>query len=124
MQLQKILPFKKRRPYGQREEYMWWQFWKKSFDNKELLRKKLPDYAKKFEQWETKSENPFIVDEKEEERRLSMTAREKLDEKNRKRKLEREKDMPEMEMCEYELLREKNIAEIKQFMRESGLFDT
>ena len=112
---------------------MWWQFWKKSFDNKELLRKKLPDYAKKFEQWETKSENPFIVDEKEEERRLSMTAREKLDEKNRKRKLEREKvlqelqtpiDMPEMEMCEYELLREKNIAEIRQFMRESCLFDT
>ena len=133
MQLQKIVPFKKRRPYGQREEYMWWQFWKKSFDNKELLRKKLPDYAKKFEQWETKSENPFIVDEKEEERRLSMTAREKLDEKNRKRKLEREKvlqelqtpiDMPEMEMCEYELLREKNIAEIRQFMRESCLFDT
>ena len=132
MQLQKILPFKKRRPYGQREEYMWWQFWKKSFDNKELLRKKLPDFAKKFEEWDAKSENPFIVEEKEEERRLSMTAREKLDEKNRKRKLERETvllelqkpiDMPEMEMCEYELLRERNIAERLQFMRESGLFD-
>ena len=31
--------------------------------------------------------------------------------------------MPDMEMSEYELLRKKNIAEIKKFMSESGLFD-
>ena len=31
--------------------------------------------------------------------------------------------MPDMEMSEYELLRKNNIAEIKKFMSESGLFD-
>ena len=132
MQLERIQPFKKRGAYGQREEYMWWKFWKKGFGNKELLRKKLPEFAKRFEEWKAKSENPFNVEEKEEEKRASMTFREKLDEKNRKSKLAREMvmqelrkpiDMPEMEMSEYELIREKNIAEMKQFMRDSGLFE-
>ena len=50
----------------------------------------------------------------------------------RKRKLEREMmrqelqkpiDMPEIEMSKYEILREKNIAEMKQFMLDSGLFN-
>ena len=111
---------------------MWWQFWKKGLENKELLRKKLPVFAKRFEEWEAKSENPLEIEEKEEEKKASMTIREKLDEKNRKSKLERERilqelkkpiDMPEFEMCEYELIRERNIAERKQFMRDSGLFD-
>ena len=56
----------------------------------------------------------------------------KRDEKNRKRKLEREKileelrqpiEMPEIEMSEYELIREKNIAEMQKTMKESGLFE-
>ena len=111
---------------------MWWQFWKKGLENKELLRKKLPVFAKRFEKREAKSENPLEIEEKEEEKKASMTLREKLDEKNRKSKLERERilqelkkpiDMPEFEMCEYELIRERNIAERKQFMRDSGLFD-
>ena len=97
-----------------------------------LLKKLLPDYHKKFKGWEAKSENPFSIEEKEEEKRATMTVREKLDEKNSKRKLEREMlrqelqkpiDMPEIEMSDCEILREKNIAEIKQFMRDSGLFD-
>ena len=61
-----------------------------------------------------------------------MTAREKIDEKNRKDKLERQRimeelkkpiNMPEMEMSQYELIREQNIAERQKFMKESGLFD-
>ena len=132
MKLERILPFKKRNPYGQSEEYMWWKFWKKNTENRKLLKKLLPDYHKKFKGWEAKSENPFSIEEKEEEKRATMTVREKLDEKNSKRKLEREMlrqelqkpiDMPEIEMSEYEILREKNIAEMKQFMRDSGLFD-
>ena len=132
MKLERILPFKKRNPYGQSEEFMWWKFWKKNTENRKLLKKLLPDYHKKFKGWEAKSENPFSIEEKEEEKRATMTVREKLDEKNRKRKLEREMlrqelqkpiDMPEIEMSEYEILREKNIAEMKQFMRDSGLFD-
>ena len=60
-----------------------------------------------------------------------MTAMEKRDEKKRKCRLEREKvmeklrqpiEMPEIEMSEYELIRERNIAEIKKTMKESGLF--
>ena len=68
MQFVRILPFKKRRPKGQREEYMWWQFWKKSFENKELVRRKLPIYAGKFEEWEAKFQNPYENEEKEEQK--------------------------------------------------------
>ena len=89
MKFERILPFKKRRPKGQREEYMWWQFWKKSYDNKELIRKKLPKYAEKFEEWEAKCQNPYEEDGEKEATRVGMTAREKIDEKNRKDKLER-----------------------------------
>ena len=132
MKFARILPFKQRRPKGQREEYMWWKFWQKGIENKELLRKKLPQYAEKFEQWETKSQNPYADEEKEEERQSTMTWKEKRDELNRKRKLEREKvleelrqpiEMPDIEISEYELIREKNIAEIRKTMKESGLFE-
>ena len=131
MRYERILPFKKRRPKGQREEYMWWQFWKTSLENKEIIRQRLPNYAKKFEGWQNKSLNPYDKEEKEEERQLAMTAMEKRDEKNRKCRLKREKvmeklrqpiEMPEIEMSEYELIRERNIAEIKKTMKESGLF--
>ena len=56
----------------------------------------------------------------------------KRNEKNRKCRLQREKileklrqpiDMPEIEMSEYELIRERNIAEIRKTMMESGLFE-
>ena len=60
-----------------------------------------------------------------------MTAMEKRYGKNRECRLEREMvmeklrqpiEMPEIEMSEYELIRERNIAEIKKTMKESGLF--
>ena len=132
MKYVKILPFKKRQPKGQREEYMWWQFWKKSFENKEIIKKRLPKYAEKFDGWERKSQNPYEKEEKEVERQLAMTTMEKRDEKNRKCRLQREMileklrqpiDMPEIEMSEYELIRERNIAEIRKTMMESGLFE-
>ena len=132
MKYVKIIPFKKRHPKGQREEYMWWQFWKKSFENKEIMRKRLPIYAEKFEGWERRSQNPYDKEEKEEERQLAMTSMEKRDEKNRKCRLQRENVleklrqpivMPEIEMSEYELIRERNIAEIRKSMMESGLFE-
>ena len=55
-----------------------------------------------------------------------------MNEYNWKVKLERQRimeelkkpiDLPEMEMSQYELIREQNVAEIKKFMKESGLFD-
>ena len=132
MKFEKILPFKKRRPFGRQEEYLWWKFWQKSFENKELLRKKHPEFAERFEEWEAKSKNPYAAQEEEEEYQSSMTDQEKLAEKNQKRKIERQRileelrkpiDMPEMEKCEYELIREKNIAVIQEAMKESGLFE-
>ena len=87
---------------------------------------------KKFEEWENKSQNPYDLEEMEEERQQSMTSREKMDEKNRKCRLERLRvqeelkkpiEMPEIQMCEYELIREKNIAEMRKTMIESGLFE-
>ena len=32
---------------------------------KELIRKKLPKYAEKFEEWESKFQNPYEVEEKD-----------------------------------------------------------
>ena len=96
------------------------------------MRKRLPIYAEKFEGWERRSQNPYDKEEKEEERQLSMTSMEKRDEKNRKCRLQRENVlkklrqpivMPEIEMSEYELIREKNIAEMQKTMKESGLFE-
>ena len=91
MKFEKILPWKQRRPKGQREEYIWWKFWQKGLENKELLREKISKYAEKFEKWEAKSQNPYAVQEKEEERQSAMTWKEKRGEQNRKHKLEREK---------------------------------
>ena len=61
-----------------------------------------------------------------------MTCKERRNEKNRKHKLEREKvlellrqpiEIPQIEKSEYDQSREKNIAQIRKTMKESGLFD-
>ena len=118
MQFLPMIPFKSRRKSkGQRKEYMWWQFWKKGDENKELLRTKLPKFGTKFDQWDSKSENPYKMDEEKEEKWNGMSHCEKMHEKNKlRRKLIKEQlqqpiDMPELELSEYEKIREKNIAE-------------
>ena len=118
MQFLPMIPFKSRRKSkGQRKEYMWWQFWKKGDENKELLRTKLPKYGTRFDQWDSKSENPYKMDEEKEEKWNAMSHCEKMHEKNKlrrkmiKEQLQQPIDMPELELSEYEKIREKIIAE-------------
>ena len=56
MQLMPFMPLKSRRKSkGQREEYLWWKFWKKGTEYEELIRTKLPEYGAKFAMWVSKS---------------------------------------------------------------------
>ena len=138
MQYVPILPFKTRRRKGAREEYMWWQLWKESQESKDLIRAKLPDFAERFSEWEQKAQNPYKDEEEEEERQKSMSTTEKNEERNRKLKDYRQRlqketleklrepiELPEIdqEKSEYELIREKNIAELEQAKKDSGLFN-
>ena len=52
MQLLPFQPLKSRRKSkGQREEYIWWKYWKKGDEQKELLRTKLPEFGEKFDKF-------------------------------------------------------------------------
>ena len=42
------MKFKVRRTKGESEEYLWWKFWNKGDNNKEIILKKLPQLATKF----------------------------------------------------------------------------
>ena len=132
MQLMPFMPLKSRRQSkGQREEYLWWKFWKMGKEYEELIRTKLPEYGEKFAMWVSKSQNPYKVEEEKEEKLNSMSLREKMDERNKlRRKLVKEQldvpiEMPEMEQSEYEEIREQIIVEWEQefqkYLIEHGL---
>lgn len=53
-----IMKFKARRTKGDGEEDLWWKFWKKGNENREILLNKLPEIAAKFQEWETAGKGP------------------------------------------------------------------
>ena len=120
MQLEPILPFESRRKSkGHKEEYLWWKFWKQGDEYKAILRTKLPEFGAKFDMWDSGSQNPYKIDEEKEEEWNGMSHCEQRYERNKlRRKLIKEKlnqpiDMPDIELSEYEKLREQNIARQK-----------
>ena len=54
-----IMKFKVRRTKGEKEEYLWWKFWNKGDSNKEILSKKLPQVAAKFQEWVQAGKSPY-----------------------------------------------------------------
>ena len=59
-----VMKFKVRRSKGEGEEYLWWKFWNKGDSNKEILTKKLPEFAAKFQDWDQDGKGPYdgVVD--------------------------------------------------------------
>ena len=51
--------FKVRRAKGESEEYLWWKYWNKGESNKEILFKKLPLVAAKFQEWVKAGKSPY-----------------------------------------------------------------
>lgn len=135
MQLLPFQPLKSRRKSkGQREEYIWWKYWKKGDEQKELIRAKLPKFGEQFDMWDSKSQNPYKLDEEKEEKWNALSHQEKLSEKNKLRRkwvneqLQQPIEMPEMEPCEYERIREQIIAEqnveFEKYMMELNVHDS
>ena len=140
MEYEKILPFETRRRYKCRDEYLWWRFWNLGDEFKSLLKEKLPEFATKFSEWDSKKENPYVevdgvdegVDIDDDTERTPEQLRQLRNERLKKRRLQiREQlnqpiEMPEFEKSEYELIRERNIAEREKMMKEAeekGDFD-
>ena len=140
MEFEKIVPFKTRRRYKCREEYLWWRYWNNGDEFKALLKEKLPDYASKFSEWDSKNENFYAevdavdegVETDDDKERTPEQMRQLRNERLKKRRLKiREQldqplEMPEFEKSEYELIRERNIEEIDRLMKEAeerGDFD-
>lgn len=140
MQLERLIPFKGRRRYKCREEYLWWQYWKKGEEFKVILREKLPDFAERFTEWDSKKENPYaevenvdgdvdIDDGKQRtEDQMKQIRKERL--KRRRERIREQLNQPivleEFEKSEYELIRDRIIAERDKMMKEaeeSGMFD-
>ena len=140
MEFEKILPFKTRRRYKCRDEYLWWRYWNNGDEFKALLREKLPNYASKFTEWDSKNENFYaevdavdegidIDDNKERTpEQLRQLRNERL--KQRRIKIREQLNQPieieEFEKSEYELIRERIIAERERMMKEAeerGDFD-
>ena len=118
MQFLPFQPLKSRRKSkGHREEYMWWKYWKKGDEEKELIRIKLPEFGELFSMWDSKSQNPYEADEEKEEKWNALSHQEKLCEKKKLRRkwvneqLKQPIEMPKMEQSEYEKIREQIIAE-------------
>ena len=141
MEYEKIVPFKTRRRYKCRDEYLWWRFWNNGEEFRALLRRKLPDYASKFSEWDQKKQNPYIEVDKVDEgleiddnkERTPEQLKQLRNERLKRRRMQiREQlnqpiEMPEFEKSEYELMRDRNIAERERMMKEAeeaGLFNT
>lgn len=140
MEYERLIPFNGRRRYKCREEFHWWQYWKKGEKNKEILRKKLPEYAEKFTNWDSKKENPYAevenVDEgvdiddgkKRSDEQMKQMRKERLQQRRMtiREQLNQPIEMEEYEKGEYELIRERIIAERDKMMKEAeerGDFD-
>ena len=138
--MERLIPFKARRRYKCREEYLWWRYWNNGEEYRELLRKKLPDFAERFTEWDLKKQNPCAELDKVDEGIDDVDEREKTSEQMRRgrnarlkkrREMIREQlnqpiEMPEFEKSEYELIRDRTIAEREKMMKEAeeaGLFD-
>ena len=133
MEYEKIIPFKTRRRYKCREEYLWWRFWNNGEEFRALLRRNLPDYASKFSEWDQKKQNPYIETDKVDEgfeiddnkERTPEQFRQLRNERLKRRRMQiREQlnqpmEMPEFEKSEYELIRDRTIAERKRMMKEA-----
>ena len=106
----------------------------------EFLRKKLPDFAERFTEWDLKKQNPYAELDKVDEGIDDVDEREKTSEQMRRGRNARLKkrremirvqlnqpiEMPEFEKSEYELIRDRTIAEREKMMKEAeeaGLFD-
>ena len=126
----KIIPFKARGLTKCTEDFLWWQYWKKGEENKEILRRKLPDYAEIFTDWDSKKENPY---EEVENVEIQRTENKQLPNERLKQRririreqLNQPIEMPEFEKSEYELIRDQIIAEREKMMKEAeeaGMFD-
>ena len=54
-----VRKFKVRRTKGESEEYLWWKYWNKGDSNKEIVSKKLPQVAAKFQEWVQSGKSPY-----------------------------------------------------------------
>ena len=138
--MERLIPFRGKRRYKCREEYLWWQYWKTGEDFKIILREKLPDFANRFTEWDAKSENPYSevesVDDgvdiddgnqRADEQRKQMR-KERLQQRRMRirEQLNQPIEIDEYEKGEYELIRDQNIAERERMMKEAedaGMFD-
>ena len=140
MRYERLIPFKGRRRYKCREEFHWWQYWKIGAENKDILRKKLPEYAERFTEWDSKKENPYAEVENVDgdvdiddgkmrtDEQMKQLRKEKLQQRRTRirEQLNQPIELPEIEKSEYELLRDQNIAERERMMKEAeeaGMFD-
>ena len=140
MEYERLIPFNGRRRYKCREEFHWWQYWKKGEKNKEILRKKLPEYAEKFTNWDSKKENSYAevenvvegvdIDDgkKRSDEQMKQMRKERLQQRRMtiREQLNQPIEMEEYEKGEYELIRERIIAERDTMMKEAeerGDFD-